>query len=607
MGDSHQETPAVESSQTSSVGLRKFCIYWFAICLLGNIAHAAGRPGQSDPIGQLQAAMDGSDSDFTMSPGVYTIDAAGVKAGKYGNPFLWISGDNNTWDFNDVVFEVNTDFYRAHGNNAVQVLFVTGKHNHIKGLTIKDVGDRPPRKGSQLVRVHGEDNTLEACTIMAKGSKPYGYGDMMGKGTGNLTVTTKKSSLQIGGQRISIVDCTVISRAFGHGIFMQGAIDTLIQGTYVEGELRKTSDILAETSGPAFDAGFVNIYDQPNQIQPGWTLSCQEDGIRAYTSGTPFGYSSARQTRNIHVIDCTVVNMRTGVSINLAKGTKYIEGCVVLDVGRTAYRPGDNGVIVNCSGNATHGALLDLTGSGKPSKNVTADLTLLPHYQSDINPVVAYIIGSNHTIDLHNGGIGMPYTDQEIRVGGIRPTWRFPDGEVDNPAKRGTINNYTGYPVVLASKAEDCHVSSLGPVEDRGSGNTTGSLYGTTVRASSHVGLNVPEQTIDGILTDPDNYWNSHEGIGAWIRYALERESTIRSISVLWHDGLLHTYDFDVQISQDNVEWTTVYTGSSLQTELMETYEFEPARGRHIRLINKGSTHAGDHIQIKELNAEVGR
>ncbi|MHC4726509.1 MAG: discoidin domain-containing protein [Planctomycetota bacterium] len=549
--------------------------------------------------------MNASDNHFVMAPGVYTIDASGVSAGKYGNPFMLISGENNIWDFNDVTFEVNTNFYRAHGNNAVQVLFVTGKNNYIKGLTIRDVGDRPPRKGSQLVKVHGIDNTLDACTIMAKGSKPYGYGDMMGKGTGNLTPTTKKSSLQIGGERISILDCAVISRSFGHGIFMQGAIDTLIQGTYVEGELRKTSDILAETSGPAYDVGFVNKWDQPNQIQPGWTLSCQEDGIRAYTSGTPFGYSSARQTRNIHVIDCTVVKMRTGVSINLAKGTKYIEGCVVLDVGRTGYRPGENSTIVNCSGNATYAALLDLTGSGKPAKNVTADLTLIPHDQPDANPLIAYIIGSGHTINIHNGGIGLPYTDQKILVGGARRTWRHPEGEVVNPAKNLTFNNYTGYPVVLTSTTENCQVNSVGDVEDSGSGNIISSISGTTVTASSHVGLKVPRHTIDGDLTGTHNYWDSDEGIGAWIRYDLGQEKTIRSISVLWQDGLLYTYDFELQVSYDSVEWTTVFTGSSLQTGTMETYEFESSSGLYIRLINNGSTHGENYIQIRELNADI--
>jgi len=276
-----------------------------------------------------------------------------------------------------------------------------------------------------------------------------------------------------------------------------------------------------------------------------------------------------------------------------------------LDVGTTGYRPGDYGTIVNCSGNATHGALLDLTGGGRASKNVTADLTLIPHDQPDINPLIAYIIGGGHTINIHNGGIGMPYTDQEILVGGARVTWRHPDGKAVYSAKNTALDNYTGYPVVLTSEAERCDVRSIGPVEDMGWDNTLGTLYGTTVTASSHIGLYEPGLTIDGDLTDPDNYWRSDEGTGAWIRYALRREKTIRSISVLWRDGLLYTYDFDVQVSQDGDEWTIVYTGSSLQTETMETYTFEPIEGRYIRLINNGSTHGEDYVQIKELNADV--
>ena len=582
-------------------------ITWIVCCLavggFPRVTCADDPPIQIESIAQLQSLTNVSDSHLVMTPDVYTIDAAGVAAGQYGNPFMWIRGRNNTWDFTGVTFEVSTDFYRAFGSSSVQVLWVVGTNNCVKGLTVKDVGDvhDGPRKDAQLIKVHGIDNTLDSCTIMARGSTPYGYGDMMGKGTGNLTATHKKSSLQIGGERITILNCSVISRAFGHGIFLQGAIDTVIQGTYVEGELRKTSDILAETSGPAFDAGFVNIYDQPNRIQPGWTLSCQEDGIRAYTSGTPHGLG-ARQTRNVRVIDCTIIGMRSGVSINYAKGTKHIEGCLVLDIGTTGYRPGGKSKIVNCSGNAPHGALLDLTGTGGASvKNVTADVTLLPHDQSGNNRLVAYIGGPNHNITINNGGLGMPYTDQTILVGGARPTWRHPAGEAINSANNMTLNNYTGYPVALESTAGNCRVNSLGPVEDLGWGNATGSLPGTTVTASSHVGTNVPEHTIDGDLASLDNFWATREGIGAWIDYALAQETTIGSIAILWQDGLLYTYDFEVLVSQNGVAWTTVYSGSSRQTGSMEPYEFEPIEGRHVRLINNGSTHADNYIQIKEL------
>jgi len=467
----------VKMKSASPFALSICCL---AICLFGDVAHAASRsrrPTLIDSVAELQTYMNASDSHFVMTPGVYFIDAAGVAAGEYGNPFLWIRGDNSTWDFTGVTLVVNTNFYRAHGDQAVQILWVIGNQNHIKGLTIQDVGNEGPLHGSQLVKVHGVDNTLEACTIMAKGSTPYGYGDMLGKGEGNLTTVHKKSSLQIGGEHISIVDCTIISRAFGHGIFMQGAVDTLIQGTYIEGELRGTSDILMETSGPAFDAEFVNKYDQPNQIQPGWTLSLQQDGIRAFTSGTPYGFSEQRRTANITIIDCTVVNMSRGISIYLASGPKYLEGCVVLDSGTSGYRPGGNSTLVNCKGNATHGALLDLTGTGsKGVKNATADLTLLQHDRSDLSQVVAYIVGKNHTINLYSEGTCRPTTNPEIRVGGTIPTWRFPQGELINSANNVTFKNYTTYPVILGPTAAACQVRSVGPIEDLGEGNRTGSL-----------------------------------------------------------------------------------------------------------------------------------
>ena len=96
---------------------------------MANFAHAAdgsSQPTLIDSIAELQRAMNGSNSHFVMTPGVYVIDKSGVSAGKYGNPFMEISGDNNTWDFTGVTFEVNTNFYRAHGNKAVQILVVIG-------------------------------------------------------------------------------------------------------------------------------------------------------------------------------------------------------------------------------------------------------------------------------------------------------------------------------------------------------------------------------------------------------------------------------------------------------------------------------------------------
>ena len=132
----------------------EFSIYCLMIGLVGNAAHGAGRsrgpilPTLIDSVAELQTHMNASNSHFVMTPGVYFIDAAGVAAGEYGNPFLWIRGDDNTWDFTGVTLVVNTNFYRAHGYQAVQILWVIGNQNYIKGLTIQDVGNEGPRRGS---------------------------------------------------------------------------------------------------------------------------------------------------------------------------------------------------------------------------------------------------------------------------------------------------------------------------------------------------------------------------------------------------------------------------------------------------------------------------
>ncbi len=115
----------MKSHGKKSTSRIEFSIYCLAICLFGNVAYGAGRTRRSalaEALAELQTQMHVSDSDIVVPPGVYVIDAAGVAAGEYGNPFMLIAGDNNTWDFTGVTFAVNTDFYRAHGMQAVQIL-----------------------------------------------------------------------------------------------------------------------------------------------------------------------------------------------------------------------------------------------------------------------------------------------------------------------------------------------------------------------------------------------------------------------------------------------------------------------------------------------------
>jgi hypothetical protein len=59
----------------------------------------------------------------------------------------------------------------------------------------------------------------------------------------------------------------------------------------IHGEVRNTIDITRETSGPAYDANFVNYWKRKNdiraeRIEPGMMISLHEDAFRNYGDRT---------------------------------------------------------------------------------------------------------------------------------------------------------------------------------------------------------------------------------------------------------------------------------------------------------------------------------
>lgn len=125
---------------------------------------------------------------------------------------------------------------------------IVGQHNVIKNLTLADVGsvhDAPTWRATNIV-MDGAHNRIEGIHLTVKGSFPYGYGDIFGKGRDPVISHQKHCAILVRGDSNHVKDCTVIHRAYGHEIYAQGAHDALIEGCYVEGEIRTTDDILAE-------------------------------------------------------------------------------------------------------------------------------------------------------------------------------------------------------------------------------------------------------------------------------------------------------------------------------------------------------------------------
>jgi len=112
------------------------------------------------------------------------------------------------------------------------------------------------------------------------------------------------------------------------------------------------------------------------------------------------------------------------------------------------------------------------------------------------------------------------------------------------------------------------------------------SIPGANVIASADDG-NVPANTVDGSLA---TRWSA-QGNNQWIRYDLGTTKTPAWVRIAFLNGDTRTSTFDVQLSSDGSNWTTVYSGtSSGTTTALETYNFSNAAARYLRIVGHGNS-----------------
>jgi hypothetical protein len=112
----------------------------------------------------------------------------------------------------------------------------------------------------------------------------------------------------------------------------------------------------------------------------------------------------------------------------------------------------------------------------------------------------------------------------------------------------------------------------------------------SSVDASSYEYPNVPANTIDGDLR---TRWSA-EGDGEWIRYDLGSAKKVSKVCVAWYRGTKRISIFDIQVSADGTNWTTVYSGRNSGTTLEpEEYSFAARDARYVRIIGHGNTSNG--------------
>lgn len=425
-------------------------------------------------IEELVAAVKSSSRVITMAPGDYymsdyltsTIISNTVPDASSRSAMIDISGSNNIIDLTGVTINVETELLDEFGLYVIE-FYVTGDNNDIKGLTLTDIGNEPTyTKGGCSVVVQGDNVHLTDFELNTSGSFPYGYGDLLGKGDAHLVTLRKHSGMLINGANDTIIDCSIISRSFGHCFFVQGGRNTYFEGCYAEGTLRTTDEMLAETSGTLFDLDFECIYTDRNgstKIPSGYVKSTCECGFRTYGSGGVDGEATGAVT----AVNCTAKNTRIGFAFTKVNEPMLIENAEVIACETGFNLTGCD--VVNSTGDASVGPLLFINSGG----SCDIDLTLKPDTSSITVHAIACIVGSGHTISLKGDSTGTRPLMHDIFLGTSRSSACNPWGAYGtSSASNITLTNTTGMPVELNSKAVSCTVSSDGTISDSGSYNT---------------------------------------------------------------------------------------------------------------------------------------
>ncbi|WP_372757720.1 T9SS type A sorting domain-containing protein [Mariniflexile sp.] len=420
---------------------------------------------------ELLPYLKQSNVDIKLAPGAYSITLSDIIADKYSNPLLLFEGSNNIYDFTDVTIEVEIAVFSGLGNVDAYFIQILGNNNVLKNLKWVETGNTRPVNRATTMVIDGRDNRVEGFHVTVRGSYPYGYGDAFGKGgTDTVIKHYKHSGILIRGLRNHLKDCTIISRSYGHIVFMQAASYPKVEGCYIEGEVRSTDDMLAETSGPAYDKDFMTSWGY--RLPPGYTMSLQEEGIRAYDAGTTFidGEVIQRATDNPTVINCTVKYARGGVTLSHAKGTKYVENCETIGC-EQGYAIG-SGTIVNSRSDAQYGPVYGTAYSS--DSGVTADITILPS-STDANgsKQIAYIGGKNHNLTFRSSETN-PDTNMYLKMSGVNSGVRslLSDGSTGGLTSTNIIvNNLTGYTLLMDTETTGTTGKSCGPVVDNGTNN----------------------------------------------------------------------------------------------------------------------------------------
>ena len=109
---------------------------------------------------------------------------------------------------------------------------------------------------------------------------------------------------------------------------------------------------------------------------------------------------------------------------------------------------------------------------------------------------------------------------------------------------------------------------------------------GSAVTASTS-DVNLPANTVDDDLA---TRWSGN-GDGAWLKLDLGAAHAVNRVKIAWYNGNLRASRFDLQVSNDNATWSTVFNAQSNGTSTAEeTFDFTGQNAQWIRYLGHGNT-----------------
>lgn len=110
---------------------------------------------------------------------------------------------------------------------------------------------------------------------------------------------------------------------------------------------------------------------------------------------------------------------------------------------------------------------------------------------------------------------------------------------------------------------------------------------------------NAASNTLDNNLS---TRWSS-QGDGQWIKYDLGANKSVKYAAIAFHQGDVRTTTFDVQVSTDNTNWTTLLANKvSTATLSQVNYDFTDTTARYVRIVGHGNSSGNGWNSITEVD-----